>query len=160
MQNKQVTLDDMGLSKTFTVSALPAFKAYLLGLDLIKVMVDTDLIEKVYLQAIFARCLRSDQEVEGVSREQMEWYINNFDETKLVSNIMQSILNGITREKLTEITTECFGSVIYHNGVVTVEGITLINGGIDDFLIYIALVKEVLNLTYGGCIARAKKLLM
>lgn len=156
--SKKIILNDNGVEKSFTVSPLSARAAMQLLRELLMLFTDTDLIHSLVLQQFIHKVISSGVEVENAKQEELNQMLQ-LDTPVIITNLIKSIMHGLTEQSLDIIIDKALAAVIYHNGEQTHTGIEALQYNmIKDFTVVIDLLYEVFMMNYGVVIERLKKL--
>jgi|GEM_PF-4469279 hypothetical protein len=174
LEIKKINLNDRGIDKTFTITALPARAAIKLVREVIALCKDTELISAVVAHQFINNMLHTGEDVaendpakaeEELQRQQMLRQMMQMDTQTIITHLIKSVISGLTDEAQDRLIDKSLAydqvsksGVIYHNGEVEYSALDALNYNmIKDFTVVIDLIREVFVLNFSGAIDRLKK---
>ncbi len=159
LEIKKITLEDRGIKKQFTITAMGAVQALKLLRELLPLLSSIEFVHSVILQQFIHKAIGSGVKVEGASDKEY----NELMEKELpiiISYLVQSACKGLNDSNLELLIAKCMDSVVYHNGTTAIAVTEALQQDIvKDFAVVITLMYEVFMLNFGEAIERVKKFL-
>jgi hypothetical protein len=158
LETKKIVINDNGVDKNFTVTALDARAAMHLLREVMMLLSDTELIHSVVLKAFIHRVTGTGVEVEGAEPTELQELLQQ-DIPFILTNLIKSIMNGLDDKALDQLINKCLASVIYHNGSQAHPGLEALQlNMIQSFETLMQLMYEVFLMNYTEAIGQIKKL--